>query len=388
MKYSLLLLGGIAASPVFESDKAAKTILTRQKRNNNGIFEETFGANLERECIEEICSFDEVMEVFEDRAKADEWWQQATNQCQKPDACSAQGTKTCVNQWQKHTCECKDGWQGEKCEQDVDECAEEGFCQNGGVCANSIGSFECQCTAGWEGANCENDKDECAIDACLNGASCTNSVGSFSCECTPQWQGDICDTDVDECAASNPCTNDGTCINTQGDYNCLCNNGWGGKNCDADYDECADAHCPAGTQCVATAMNQFTCQCPERGCANLNETVYNDLLASAEADEEEVEATTGSVVDYNYVDTNATDAAVVDYGYDSVDDVDEEDSSSDDSELDYVVDSDSNEEIDLGTDAPDYEAPGTAAPTTIGNYDDGATTGFNGDYNYGDDDSY
>merc|ERR1711881_442913 len=156
-----------------------------------------------------------------------------------------------------------------------------------------------------------------------------------------------------ECAASNPCTNDGTCINTQGDYNCLCNNGWGGKNCDADYDECADAHCPAGTQCVATAMNQFTCQCPERGCANLNETVYNDVLASAEADEEEVEATTGSVVDY-----------------------------------DYVVDSDSNEEIDLGTDAPDYEAPGTAAPTTIGNYDDGATTGFNGDYNYGEDDSY
>merc|ERR1712003_324240 len=131
---------------------------------------------------------------------------------------------------------------------DVDECANEGWCQNGGECTNTVGSFICLCPQGWEGSNCELDINECE-------------------------------------AATNPCLNGGSCTNTDGSYQCLCNNGWGGQNCDTDYDECGNGMCPERTICQTLEMNQFTCVCPERGCNNLDEEKYNELLASVTVDE-------------------------------------------------------------------------------------------------------
>ena len=38
----------------------------RHKRANSGFFEELKQGNLKRECIEEICNYEEAREVFED----------------------------------------------------------------------------------------------------------------------------------------------------------------------------------------------------------------------------------------------------------------------------------------------------------------------------------
>merc|ERR1712131_94606 len=110
MKTALLLIGGGTASRLFERPSQAKEILSRTRRNNNGLFEEARAANLQRECIDEICSWDEVYEVFEDEKKANDWWEDATKQCNKPNACHSAGTQTCVNLWRSKKCECKEGW--------------------------------------------------------------------------------------------------------------------------------------------------------------------------------------------------------------------------------------------------------------------------------------
>lgn len=51
-----------------ESDDAS-TLLHRRRRANSGFLEEMRQGNLERECIEEICDYEEALEIFEDNDK-------------------------------------------------------------------------------------------------------------------------------------------------------------------------------------------------------------------------------------------------------------------------------------------------------------------------------
>ena len=44
---------------------AANEYLTRRSRANNDLFEEFQSGSLERECVEEICVYEEVSEAFE-----------------------------------------------------------------------------------------------------------------------------------------------------------------------------------------------------------------------------------------------------------------------------------------------------------------------------------
>lgn len=309
---SVFLAGGIAASPaIFDDHKIANAILKRQRRNNNGLFEEARAADIVRECHEEICSFDEVLEFYENEADAKKFWNSATKMCSEADACYRPGTKTCVNMWRKRRCECRDGWtnlgESDNCSDDIDECAIENFC-NGGTCENSQGGFTCTCPEGWGGARCDEDINECEADtpACSNGGACTNTEGGFECACPDNWTGAYCNVDVDECAVAaeageNLCENNGKCLNMQGTFQCVCSGGWSGQTCAEDFDECAAALCPAGTVCKAGAtMQSFTCECPERGCNNLNETDYLDLLANtygaSSGDDQIVEETSGEEV--------------------------------------------------------------------------------------------
>uniref|UniRef100_A0A8C3V0T4 Coagulation factor IX n=1 Tax=Catharus ustulatus TaxID=91951 RepID=A0A8C3V0T4_CATUS len=102
--------------------KEASSVLQRQRRANSNRLEEVIPGNLERECIEEKCSYEEAREVFENEEQTMRFW------------------KTYVD--------------GDQCNPNP--------CQNGAKCKDEINSYVCWCPAGYEGKNCEIDFT-CAI---------------------------------------------------------------------------------------------------------------------------------------------------------------------------------------------------------------------------------
>ncbi|XP_074048182.1 vitamin K-dependent protein Z [Macrotis lagotis] len=93
----------------------------RTKRARSFILEEVLKGNLERECFEEICIYEEAREVFENNEQTQAFWSQYMA-----------GTP-CISQ----------------------------PCLNNGICQDSIRSYICICLKGYEGMNCEYAKNEC-----------------------------------------------------------------------------------------------------------------------------------------------------------------------------------------------------------------------------------
>ncbi|XP_030058216.1 transmembrane gamma-carboxyglutamic acid protein 1 [Microcaecilia unicolor] len=62
---------------VFLTEDAANTVLKRHPRANN-FLEELKPGNIERECREEICSYEEAREAFENDEKTREFWKEYT----------------------------------------------------------------------------------------------------------------------------------------------------------------------------------------------------------------------------------------------------------------------------------------------------------------------
>uniref|UniRef100_A0A8C5E3S9 Vitamin K-dependent protein C n=1 Tax=Gouania willdenowi TaxID=441366 RepID=A0A8C5E3S9_GOUWI len=87
-------------SAVFYDSPAANQVLARQRRAN-AFLEEMKQGDMERECIEERCSFEEAKEIFQDMEKTSQ------------------------------------------------------PCAHDGVCKDGIGTYACQCQTGYEGSNCE-----------------------------------------------------------------------------------------------------------------------------------------------------------------------------------------------------------------------------------------
>ena len=51
-----------------------------------------------------------------------------------------------------------------------DECSNGNPCRNGGRCVNVVGRFECRCVAGYDGDVCQNNINECASNPCQSGS--------------------------------------------------------------------------------------------------------------------------------------------------------------------------------------------------------------------------
>ena len=51
------------------------------------------------------------------------------------------------------------------------------------------GQYKCNCTAGYAGDRCEKDIDECADLVCENAATCIDHVGFAMCLCTDGFFG-------------------------------------------------------------------------------------------------------------------------------------------------------------------------------------------------------
>lgn len=162
---------------------------------------------------------------------------------------------------------------GQYCAEDVNECLmQPNACHNGGTCFNTNGGHTCVCVNGWTGNDCSENIDDCATAVCFHGATCHDRVASFFCECPvgktgmfflqthsilhmrpfyPQFHhfgselfwflnaGLLCH--LDDACVSNPC-NEGAVCDTNplnGRAICTCPAGFVGGACNQDMDECS-----------------------------------------------------------------------------------------------------------------------------------------------------
>ncbi|KAF6121258.1 protein S [Phyllostomus discolor] len=236
----------------FLSKQHASQVLVR-KRRANAWAEEAHQGNLERECIEELCNKEEAREIFENNPETEFFYPRylgclgsfraglfttarqssnaytdlrscvnaIPNQCE-PLPCNEDGYVSCKDGRGTFTCICKSGWQGEKCESDINECKNP-FNINGGctqICVNKPGSYHCSCKTGFvllsNKKDCK-DVDECSVKPGICGtAVCKNLPGDFECECAEGYRynptSKSCE-DVDECS-DNVCAQ--LCVNYPG----------------------------------------------------------------------------------------------------------------------------------------------------------------------------
>ncbi|TKS65480.1 Coagulation factor VII [Collichthys lucidus] len=129
----------------------ANTVLQRWRRANSGFLEEMQQGNLERECIEEICNYEEAREVFEDTDKTNQFW--ATYNRHGP--CSTNPCRnngTCVSTETSYHCVCPEGFVGLHCENWVElslKCLyHNGQCQH--FCDGSGETQRCFCADGYK----------------------------------------------------------------------------------------------------------------------------------------------------------------------------------------------------------------------------------------------
>ncbi|KAG0411664.1 hypothetical protein HPB47_011212, partial [Ixodes persulcatus] len=175
-------------------------------------------------------------------------------------------------------------------------------CGHGGTCVSRYNGYLCLCPAGWQGGRCEEDVDECAHLAgsdlgCQNGATCVNTPGAYRCQCTQGFFGAHCTERQDDCslASASALCDHGTCIGLprvagQPGFRCLCDQGWttgpGQLSCSQDVNECASGRHFCSKNPPVACLNfpgGFGCgPCPQGysgdgySCSDVNECLVNN----------------------------------------------------------------------------------------------------------------
>ncbi|XP_061492411.1 coagulation factor VII-like [Rhineura floridana] len=133
---------------VFMRKEEASQVLRIHKRANH-FLEEILQGNLERECIEEKCSFEEAKEIFQSQEKTVEFWFDYKNlsPC-KANTCKNGGV--CKVKHYVSSCTCPPRFAGDHCEIEKSEC----WYKNGGCwqyCQDTEKSLQviCSCTTGY-----------------------------------------------------------------------------------------------------------------------------------------------------------------------------------------------------------------------------------------------
>ncbi|XP_071379198.1 vitamin K-dependent protein C [Centroberyx affinis] len=131
------------------SDAPRAHMLLRSRRANS-FLEELKPANMERECVEERCDFEEAREIFQTREATLEFWTVYTdgNQCNSNICVHG----TCVDLYQAYACRCNPGYEGKYCNHvnSATNCSvNNGDCDH--ECSESEGGQRrtCSCLAGY-----------------------------------------------------------------------------------------------------------------------------------------------------------------------------------------------------------------------------------------------
>ncbi|KAM7365844.1 hypothetical protein PAMP_016742 [Pampus punctatissimus] len=141
---------------------SAQSMFLRSKRANMFLVEEILQGNLERECYEETCNYEEAREYFEDDDKTKNFWMvyYDEDQCQ-PNPCLHRGN--CTDQVGGFVCSCVPPYHGATCELrapeepqnrsrplKMSECPTEGPTACHQLCTVSYHSFSCSCMSGFK----------------------------------------------------------------------------------------------------------------------------------------------------------------------------------------------------------------------------------------------
>lgn len=147
---------------VFLDKQHASSLISRQKRAIDGSISSS-SSNLEKECMEKVCSYDEANRFFKDSYRTDIFWSVYV---------------------------------------DGDQCAEKP-CKNGAMCSDSVGGYDCVCKSGFTGVHCETDQTVCVLDK-TKGCSqfCKPGYVSYECSCARGWKLD--QKDKNKCVPAVP----------------------------------------------------------------------------------------------------------------------------------------------------------------------------------------
>ncbi|XP_076088892.1 uncharacterized protein LOC143059297 [Mytilus galloprovincialis] len=166
-------------------------------------------------------------------------------------------------------CVCKSGWQGTKCDADINECnSVVNPCDTSSNqrCVNTPGTFVCKCVTGYQNktGTCT-DVNECNDNPCDQ--LCTNTDRSYKCSCNTGFTKDANEKcqDINECDTTlNKC--DQNCLNTPGSYKCSCNDGYllsptDKRKCTVKT-QCFSFNCTNPGTCAVKSDGSEYCTCP------------------------------------------------------------------------------------------------------------------------------
>ncbi|KAH7960134.1 hypothetical protein HPB49_017309 [Dermacentor silvarum] len=173
-------------------------------------------------------------------------------------------------------CICPPGYQGPRCESDVDECLAENRCTHD--CVNTFGSYRCSCHPGYQlagdGASCfridVQEIHECGIDnaGCEHNCRVTRSGPECSCRDGYRLLSDkkSCE-DIDECLEQ-PDRCEHRCQNLDGSFRCTCPSGLqlaeDGRTCKLTrrFGDRCDRLCPDDCPSGRCHRRFGYCECP------------------------------------------------------------------------------------------------------------------------------
>ncbi|XP_034534843.1 coagulation factor VII [Notolabrus celidotus] len=101
--------GGVTVS------RPEASVFLRRSRRANSLFEELRRGNVERECVEEKCSYEEAKEIFTLPQQLEAFWRRytAVDHCQSS---PCKNGATCTRHVNTYICKCLPGYHGSHCE--------------------------------------------------------------------------------------------------------------------------------------------------------------------------------------------------------------------------------------------------------------------------------